>query len=100
LLFYLNEGRVRGDKRRTVYHRVKIILQNSLSLLYLGEDGMWVSDISNARDFGTSLKAMDFFHKNKLDQSQIVLKFSDAKYDIVLQMRAKLGNQSGDRAQL
>jgi hypothetical protein len=64
---------------------MKVVLQNKLSRFYFGNDGRWTADHSKARDFGTSLKAMDFLQANKVEQAQVVLKFQDTKYDIVLQ---------------
>ena len=64
---------------------MKVVLQDKLSRLYLNEDGDWTADPTDAQDFGASLKAMEFVHVHKLTHAHVVLKFSETRYDIVLQ---------------
>ena len=63
---------------------MKVVLQNKLSRFYYGMDDNWTADHSQARDFASSLNALDFVQKKKIEHSQVVLKFQDTKYDIVL----------------
>lgn len=64
---------------------MKVVLQHRLSLLYFGNDGNWTANQQEARDFGASLKAMDFLEARRLEDTHVVLKFDNTKYDIVLQ---------------
>jgi hypothetical protein len=65
---------------------MKVILQSKVSLLYFKDGANWISDWAEARDFGSSLKAIDFCQRHHLEHMQVVLKFADQKYDITLQM--------------
>lgn len=55
--------------------------------MYLRDGGKWTSDPGKARNFGTSLKAIDFLQQFKAEQANIVLKFGDPRYDIILHMK-------------
>ena len=79
---------------------MKVVLQHKLSLLYFGNDGNWIADQSEARDFGASLKAMDFLQLHGLKQVHVVLKFEDARYDIVLQSFAQPTNRANQNSRL
>lgn len=74
---------------------MKVVLQNKLSRFYLAEDGKWTADHLKVRDFGSSLRAMDFLQTNKVENAQVVLKFQDTKYDIVLQALSNLPERKG-----
>lgn len=74
---------------------MKVVLQNKLSRFYLGNDGKWTADHSKVRDFESSLRAMDFLQANKMENTQVVLKFQDTKYDIVLQALSNSPERKG-----
>lgn len=63
---------------------MKIVLQHKMTRLYLTTGDKWTTHPDEARDFGTSLKALDFVRRLNMDEADIVLKFADSKYDIVL----------------
>ncbi len=63
---------------------MKIVLQHRTTRLYLAPDDRWTAHPDEARDFGTSLKALDFVRRLEMNEMEIVLKFADPKYDIIL----------------
>jgi hypothetical protein len=64
--------------------RMRILLQQRDTGLYFGDINSWCADASEAMDFVSSTKALEFCSANKLDAVQLVLKFEDEKYEIVL----------------
>jgi hypothetical protein len=63
---------------------MKVFVQHALSFQYLKRDFGWTTNCSDAMEFGTSLQAMEFCWRYNLSEIQVVLKFEDARYDIVL----------------
>ena len=63
---------------------MRILLQQKKSGLYFKDIGAWVRNSSEAMDFVSSSAAIDFCVTNKLAGLQMVLKFEEQKYDIVL----------------
>jgi len=64
--------------------RMRILLQQRDTGLYFGDINSWCADASEAMDFVSSTQALEFCSVNKLDEVQVVLKFADEKYEIVL----------------
>jgi hypothetical protein len=64
--------------------RMRILLQQRDTGLYFGDIDSWWADASEAMDFVSSTKAIEFCSVNKLDAVQVVLKFEGEKYEIVL----------------
>jgi hypothetical protein len=64
--------------------RMRILLQQRDTGLYFGDINAWCADPSDAMDFVSSTKAIEFCSVNNLDAVQVVLKFEDEKYEIVL----------------
>lgn len=64
--------------------RMRILLQQRDTGLYFEDIDSWRADPSKAMDFVSSTQALEFCALNKLDTVQIVLKFEDEKYEIVL----------------
>ena len=64
--------------------RMRILLQQRDTGLYFEDIGSWTADSSAAMDFVSSTAALDFCSGNKLHGVQIVLKFDEEQYDIVL----------------
>ena len=52
--------------------------------MYFRDIDSWIADPSEAMDFLSSTLALEFCAANKLDAVQVVLKFEDEKYEIVL----------------
>jgi hypothetical protein len=64
---------------------MKVLLQHKMTQFYLSQQDKWTADPDFATDFHTSLHAIDFIRHFNLEQTDIVLKFPDPKYDIILQ---------------
>jgi hypothetical protein len=63
---------------------MRILLQQKETGLYFKDIGAWANESSDAMDFLSSTSAIDFCVTNKLKDMQLVLKFEEQKYDIVL----------------
>ncbi len=64
--------------------RMRILLQHKDSGLYFKDVDSWTGDPGEAMDFVSSSTALEFCATNKLDLVQVVLKFEEEKYEIVL----------------
>ena len=64
--------------------RMRILLQQKATGFYFRDIDSWVRNTSEAMDFVSSSAAIDFCVNNKLPDMQLVLKFEDQNYDIVL----------------
>ena len=64
--------------------RMRILLQQRDAGLYFRDIDSWTADPADAMDFVSSTQALEFCAVNKLDAVQVVLKFEDEKYEIVL----------------
>ena len=65
---------------------MKVLLQNKESGLYLKEAGVTTRDTLEAMDFLSSSRAIEFCAIRKINGMQIVLRFDEQHYDIVLPM--------------
>lgn len=63
---------------------MRILLQQKETGLYFKDIDSWARDSSGAMDFLSSTAAIDFCVTNKLNGVQLVLKFEEHRYDIVL----------------
>jgi hypothetical protein len=63
---------------------MRILLQQKETGLYFKDIGAWTRESGEAMDFLSSSSAIDFCVLNKISAGQIVLKFVEQKYDIVL----------------
>jgi hypothetical protein len=63
---------------------MRILLQQKGTGLYLKEVDVWSQESAEAMDFVSSTAALDFCAANGLVQMQLVLKFTEENYDIVL----------------
>ncbi|HEV2211109.1 MAG TPA: hypothetical protein VG167_20280 [Verrucomicrobiae bacterium] len=66
---------------------MRILLQQKETGLYFKDIQSWVRQSSDAMDFVSSTAAIDFCVANKLPGIQLVLKFDEQQYDIVLPVR-------------
>jgi hypothetical protein len=64
--------------------RMRILLQQKETGLYFKDLASWARYQSEAMDFVSSTEAMDFCAKNKLTGVQMVLKFEEQAYELVL----------------
>jgi len=65
---------------------MRILLQQKETGLYLRDLDSWVRKSGEALDFLSSTQAIDFCAKNRLAGVQLVLKFDEQRYDIVMQV--------------
>lgn len=63
---------------------MRILLQQKDNGLYFKDIGAWDPDPNLAMDFLSSTSAIDFCVANKISNVQLVLKFDEQRYDIVL----------------
>jgi len=76
--------------------RMRILLQQKETGCYFKDIGSWVRDTAEAMDFVSSTAAIEFCVNNKLPDVQMVLKFQDQKFDIVLPVQPVPGPQGID----
>ena len=65
---------------------MRILLQHKQTGQYFRDIDAWVPDALRAMDFVSSTAAIDFCVVNKLRDVQLVLKFEEQRYDIVMPM--------------
>jgi hypothetical protein len=63
---------------------MRILLQQKETGLYFKDIGAWTREAGEAMDFLSSTSAIDFCMMNKISGVQLVLKFEEQRYDIVL----------------
>jgi hypothetical protein len=68
--------------------RMRILVQQKETGLYFRDVGSWTHNSSEAMDFVNSTAAIDFCVLNRLTEVQLVLKFDQQEYDIVLPVAA------------
>jgi hypothetical protein len=68
--------------------RMRIVVQQRETGLYFKDIGAWTRHSSDAMDFVSSTAAIDFCTTNKLSGVQVVLKFVEQEYEIVLPVLA------------
>jgi hypothetical protein len=65
---------------------MRILLQQKITGLYFKESGVWTPSAAEAVDFLSSTKAMAYCATHKISGVQLVLKFDQEHYDIVMPM--------------
>ncbi len=65
---------------------MRILLQEKATGLYFEAVGHWTPEPKDARDFLSSVKAIDYCVTNRISGVQLVLKFEEQLHDIVLPM--------------
>ncbi len=78
---------------------MRILLQQKDTGLYFKDVDSWTRASLEAMDFVSSTAAIDFCTVNKLAEVQVVLKFDEQKYDIVLPVMPN-SNVAGERPNL
>ena len=68
---------------------MRILLQQIDNGLYFKENGVWTRDAAEGMDFLSSTKAIDYCMANRISGVQLVLKFDEQLYDIVLPIMAE-----------
>lgn len=65
---------------------MKVLLQHKESGRYLKDVGITTPDAMDAMDFLSSTQAIEFCAQHKISSMQIVLRFHEQHFDIVLPM--------------
>ncbi|HLH56095.1 MAG TPA: hypothetical protein VKY92_21015 [Verrucomicrobiae bacterium] len=65
---------------------MRILLQHKKTGQYFRDIDSWVRDPGAAMDFLSSTTAIEFCVNNKIDDVQLVLKFVEQQYDIVMRL--------------
>lgn len=68
---------------------MRILVQQKDSGFYFKDIGDWTRNPAEAMDFLSSTAAIDFCVSNKIARIQLVLKFEEQQYDIVLPLSNK-----------
>ena len=76
---------------------MKVLLQHKESGLYLKERGVTTDNQADAMDFLSSTQAIEFCAAHKITGMQIVLRFDEQHFDIVLPMAMNARRQPPDR---
>ncbi len=77
---------VKKEADARTMQRMRIVLQETGTGRYLRDLDSWSEDSSEAKDFVSSTTAFDFCLAHHITAVQVVLKFDEEKYDIVLPM--------------
>jgi hypothetical protein len=77
---------------------MRILLQQKETGLYFRDVGAWTPTSQEAMDFVSSTAAIDFCVQNKLSGLQLVLKFDEEKYDIVMPVQQVQETQTSQRS--
>ncbi len=76
---------------------MRILLQQKESGLYFKDINAWTRNPEEAMDFVSSTSAIDFCVLNKISSVQLVLKFEEQRYDIVLPVLPESHRPQGKR---
>ncbi|HEX5220671.1 MAG TPA: hypothetical protein VFZ59_13955 [Verrucomicrobiae bacterium] len=63
---------------------MKVCIQNCLTHDYVGEGRDWVKSEARAKNFDSSVAAIEFLTQQKLADCDVVLKFDPGEYDLRL----------------
>jgi len=74
------------DRNQDNVELMKVLLQHKETGLYLKEVGVTTADRSEAMDFLSSTQAIEFCSAHRIAGVQIVLRFDEQHFDIVLPM--------------
>ena len=63
---------------------MNILIENCKTHQFLKTLGTWTSNLAEAKFFQNSTEALKFCNEHEIPKAQILLKFSDARYDVKL----------------
>ena len=63
---------------------MKVVIQSTRTLKFLRADHSWEQNVTEALCFQTSMRALDFCIRHKLQDIQILLRFHDGTPDVIL----------------
>lgn len=75
---------------------MRILIQQKDTGFYFKDVGSWTRNPIEAMDFLSSTTAIDFCVLNKISGVQLVLKFEEQQYDIVLPVMSANQSRPGD----
>ena len=73
---------------------MKVLLQNCKTLEFYTSDGSWSPNSDEALDFGASARVLEFCQLHHPPDVQIVLKFTNARYDLQFPVTDGCRNES------
>ena len=79
---------------------MRILLQQKTTGAYLQDVGSWTPDPAHAIDFLSSTRAIEFCSTHHITGVQLVLKFDEEHYDIVLPMSLDARTPRTDRVRM
>ncbi|HVV01152.1 MAG TPA: hypothetical protein VHH88_07290 [Verrucomicrobiae bacterium] len=79
---------------------MRILLQQKDTGLYFKAIGAWTRDSSEAMDFLSSTAAIDFCVANRIKDVQMVFKFIEQRYDIVLPVASAQVDRQGSQREM
>lgn len=93
-------GRINCSENMNVnFSRMKVLIQNSASLLYLEGQDRWSADVGNAIDFGNSDRAIEFCAEHGIAPVHVVLQWSGMPYSIAIPIAAARHQSNGEKAE-
>jgi hypothetical protein len=72
---------------------MRILVQQKYSKRYFKDIDQWTRNHLEAMDFRTSTKAIEFCFSNRILDVQLVMKFDEQEYDIILPLTAEPGRK-------
>ena len=75
---------------------MQIVLQQKETGLYLTGQQTWSPESVQALEFVSSTAALDFCAAHQLTGVQLVLRFADQRYDIVLPITPQMGSNPAE----
>lgn len=75
---------------------MRILLQQKETGLYFKDVEAWTREAAEAMDFLSSTSAIDFCVMNRISGVQLVLKFEEQRYDIVLPVLTEKSRRGDD----
>jgi hypothetical protein len=74
---------------------VKIVLKNSLTGLYYGEDGGWYGEVTEARAFESINEAALYGMRLKLEAADVILRYEYPTCELTLPLEVCVPGTSG-----
>lgn len=63
---------------------MRILIQNTKSLLFIGEQGSWSKEATEAHGFSSTVKAIGYIRSSQLKNVRVVLKFAKDSLDVYI----------------
>jgi hypothetical protein len=70
------------------FSRMKVLIQNPDSMLYLQDEDCWCADVGRAFDFGNSDNAIQFCVMHSISPVHVVLQWAGMPYSITIPIAA------------